>query len=66
MAKELAEGYGRFGYRRVTRMLQGEGFEVNHKRIERLWRREGLKVPQRQPKRRRLWLNDGSCVRLRP
>jgi transposase InsO family protein len=39
---------------------------VNHKRIERLWRREGLKVPTRQPRRRRLWLNDGSCVRLRP
>ena len=39
---------------------------MNHKRIERLWRREGLKVPQKQPKRRRLWLNDGSCVRLRP
>ena len=39
---------------------------MNRKRIERLWRREGLKVPKRQPKRRRLWLNDGSCVRLRP
>lgn len=39
---------------------------MNHKRVERIWRREGLKVPQRQPKRKRLWLNDGSCVRLRP
>jgi transposase InsO family protein len=39
---------------------------VNHKRVERLWRVEGLKVPKRQPKRRRLWLNDGSCVRLQP
>ena len=47
-------------------MLRDEGFKVNHKRVERLWRREGLKVPQRQPKRRRLWFNDGSCVRLRP
>ncbi len=47
-------------------MLRDEGFKVNHKRVERLWRREGLKVPRRQPKRRRLWLNDGSCVRLRP
>ena len=47
-------------------MLRKEGWKVNHKRIERLWRREGLKVPQKQPKRRRLWLNDGSCVRLRP
>ena len=39
---------------------------VNHKRVERIWRQEGLKVPQRQPKRGRLWLNDGSCIRLRP
>lgn len=42
------------------------GWKVNHKRVERIWRQEGLKVPQRQPKRRRLWLNDGSCIRLRP
>ena len=63
---ELATQYGRYGYRRVTAMLRREGWKVNHKRIERLWRREGLKVPARQPKRRRLWLNDGSCVRLRP
>ena len=63
---ELAVEYGRYGYRRVTALLQAEGFRVNHKRIERLWRREGLKVPQKQPKRGRLWLNDGSCVRLRP
>jgi transposase InsO family protein len=62
----LATEYGRYGYRRITALLRAEGFEVNHKRIERLWRREGLKVPQRQPKRGRLWLNDGSCVRLRP
>ncbi len=47
-------------------MLRADGWQVNHKRIERLWRREGLKVPSKQPKRRRLWLNDGSCVRLRP
>jgi transposase InsO family protein len=62
----LATQYGRYGYRRVTKMLQAQGWRVNHKRIERLWRQEGLKVPQKQPKRRRLWLNDGSCVRLRP
>ena len=42
------------------------GWSVNHKRVERIWRREGLKVPKKQPKRGRLWLNDGSCVRLRP
>jgi putative transposase len=63
---ELACEYGRYGYRRVTALLRAEGFDVNHKRVERLWRREGLKVPPRQPKRGRLWLGDGSCVRLRP
>ena len=47
-------------------MLRREGWLVNHKRVERIWRQEGLKVPQKQPKRRRLWLNDGSCIRLRP
>ena len=63
---ELATEYGRYGYRRVTALLHREGWQVNHKRVERIWRQEGLKVPQKQPKRRRLWLNDGSCVRLRP
>jgi putative transposase len=62
----LATQYGRYGYRRVTKLLHRAGWHVNHKRVERLWRQEGLKVPQKQPKRRRLWLNDGSCVRLRP
>jgi len=50
----------------ITGMLKLEGWYVNHKRVERIWRREGLKVPKKQPKRRRLWLNNGSCVRLRP
>ena len=63
---KLACEYGRYGYRRITVMLRQEGWHVNHKRVERLWRQEGLKVPQKQPKRRRLWFNDGSCVRLRP
>jgi transposase InsO family protein len=63
---ELATQYGRYGYRRITGLLCGEGWMVNHKRVERLWRREGLKVPQKQPKRGRLWLTDGSCVRCRP
>ena len=63
---ELACQYGRYGYRRITALLRREGFAVNHKRIERIWSREGLKVPHKQPKRRRLWLNDGSCIRLRP
>ncbi len=62
----LASRYGRYGYRRVGALLRHAGLEVNHKRVERIWRREGLKVPQKQPKRGRLWLNDGSCVRLRP
>ncbi len=63
---ELAKRYGRYGYRRITALLQDAGWAVNRKRVERIWRREGLKVPQRQPKRGRLWLADGSCVRLRP
>ena len=63
---QLASGYGKYGYRKVTALLQKEGWRVNHNRIERLWRQEGLTFPQKQPKRRRLWLNDGSCVRLRP
>jgi putative transposase len=62
----LACEYGRYGYRRITALLRNDGWIVNHKRVARIWRQEGLKVPQRQPKRRRLWLNDGSCVRLRP
>jgi len=63
---ELATQYGRYGYRRITALLRQEGWQVNHKHVERIWRSEGLKVPQKQPKRRRLWLNDGSCIRLRP
>ena len=63
---QLASEYGRYGYRRVTAMLRNQGWVVNHKRVERIWRQEGLKVPQKQPKRGRLWLNDGSIVRLRP
>ncbi len=63
---ELADKYGRYGYRMVTGLLNNAGWHVNHKRVERIWRREGLKVPQKQRKKGRLWLNDGSCVRLRP
>ena len=62
----LAGQYGRYGYRRSTALLQNEGWRVNHKRVERIWRQEGLKVPSKQPKRGRLWLTDGSCIRLRP
>lgn len=62
----LAEQYGRYGYRRITALLRRDGWHVNEKRVYRIWRREGLKVPHKQPKRGRLWLNDGSCIRLRP
>ena len=62
----LASQYGRYGYRRIAALLRVAGWAVNLKRVERIWRREGLKVPQKQPKKGRLWLNDGSCIRLRP
>ena len=63
---ELAGQFGRYGYRRITALLRHRGWHVNHKRVERIWRREGLKVSVKQPKRGRLWPDDGSCVRLRP
>jgi len=62
---ELASAYGRYGYRRITALLRREGWRVNHKRVERIWRQSGLKVPAKQKKRGRIWLNDGSCVRHR-
>ena len=63
---ELASQYGRYGYRRITALLKRDGWQVGKDRVERIWRREGLKVPQKQKPRGRLWFNDGSCVRLRP
>lgn len=63
---ELTRQYGRYGYRRIAALLRDAGWQVNDKRVERLWRREGLKVPMKQSKKGRLWLNDGSCIRLRP
>jgi len=62
----LARRFGRYGYRRITELLQRAGWSVNAKRVQRIWRAEGLKVPARQPKRGRLWLADGFCIRLRP
>ena len=62
----LARRFGRYGYRKIGGLLRRAGWVVNDKRVERIWRQEGLKVPQKQPKRGRLWLNDGSCIRLRP
>jgi transposase InsO family protein len=63
---DLATKYGRYGYRRIAALLCNEGWRLNHKRVERMWRREGLKVPKKQPKRKRLWLDANSCVRRRP
>jgi putative transposase len=63
---ELTRQYGRYGYRRIAALLRDTGWRVNDKRVERLWKREGLKVSMKQPKKSRLWLNNGSCVRLRP
>jgi len=62
----LARRFGRYGYRRITDLLQMAGWQVNAKRVQRIRRAEGLKVPSKQPKRGRLWLADGSCIRLRP
>lgn len=62
----LAGRFGRYGYPRITALLRGEGWLVNHKRVARIWRQEGLKVPAKQPKRGWLWLNDGSTLRLKP
>lgn len=63
---KLARRYGRYGYKRITALLRVEGWIVNHKRVERIWRQEALKVPQKHKKKGRLYLNDGSCIRLRP
>ena len=63
---ELATQYGRYGYKTITSMLQLEGFSVGRDFVHTVWRNEGLQVPQKQPKRARLWLGDGSCIRLRP
>ena len=63
---ELARQYGRYGYRKIAALLRQAGWSVSDGRVERIWKREGLKVPQKQPKRGRLWLTDGSCIRLRP
>ena len=62
----LAAQYGRYGYRQITGLLWQEGWDVSRSRVERIWKLEGLRVPQKQPKRGRLWLADGSCIRLRP
>ena len=62
---KLAQQYGHYGYRHITTLLRVEGWRVNHKRVERIWRQEGLKVPRKQPKRSLLWVNEESCIQLR-
>lgn len=62
----MASQYGRYGYRRIKSLLDEAGWDVGCDRVQRIWRREGLKVPKKQRPRGRLWLNDGSCIRLRP
>jgi len=62
----LAGQYGRYGYWRIMALLNERGWLVGKGRVQRIWRREGLKVPKKQKPRGRLWLNDGSCVPLRP
>lgn len=63
---EMASQYGRYGYKKIAVLLQTVGWKVGRDRVEQIWQREGLKVPKKQRPRRRLWLNDGSCIRLRP
>jgi transposase InsO family protein len=62
----LASQYGRYGYRRITALLQRAGWLVGRDRVQRIWRREGLKVPKKHKPRGRLWLNDGSCIGCGP
>jgi len=62
----LAKQYGRYGYRKIAELLRIEGWQVNHKKVDRLWREEGLQIPQRHRKRRRLYHKDSSVIRLRP
>ena len=62
----LAKQYGRYGYRKIAELLRVEGWQVNHKKVERLWREEGLQLPERHKKRKRLYHKDSSVIRLRP
>jgi putative transposase len=63
----LACMYGRYGYRMIAGLMRNAGWlQATSDRVRRIWREEGLKVPGQQKPRGRLWLNDGSCLRLRP
>lgn len=61
----FAKLFGRYGYRKITGLLNYEGWAVGRDRVYTIWRQEGLQVPQKMPKRGRLWFNDGSCIRKR-
>jgi len=61
----LACKYGYYGYKKIAELLAVEGFQISRKQVAKIWREEGLKVPKKQAKRGRLYLNDGSCIRLR-
>ena len=60
---ELVRHHPRYGYRRIWALLRWEGFKLNRKRVHRLWKREGLKVPQKQHKKRRLGSSGNGIVR---
>ena len=62
----LARQYGRYGYRKITALLRIEGWRVNHKKVERLWREEGLQVPRRHKQRKRLYDHVHSVIHMRP
>ena len=62
----LAKQYGRYGYRKIAKLLRIEGWDINHKKVERIWREEGLQLPARHKKRKRLYHKDSSAIRLRP
>ena len=62
----LAKQYGRYGYRKIGELLRAEGWAINHKKVERIWREEGLQLPHRHKRRRRLYHHDASIIRLRP
>ena len=62
----LAKQYDRYGYRKVGELLRTEGWSVNHKKVARIWREEGLQLPHRHKRCKRLYHHDGSIIRLRP
>ena len=62
----MAKQYGRYGYRKICELLEIEGRLINHKKVERIWREEGLQLPARHKRCKRLYHHDASIIRLRP